>query len=183
MADTEFEDLDEDILEEEDESSDNNNDSDEEDVEDDNENEEKITDTIEEEDLKVSNIETINIIRQEDWRTSDKLTLYEMVEAIGIRAASIVRNPNLIFINVTNEKNEIEIAMREIIEKKVPFTIVREVNSGYFEKRPISLLAIPDNFRLDYKFSKETTIKDEIQKKINSILSADSSSRGDETKE
>ena len=172
MADVESEDLDEDILEDDNESSDNaNDDSDEEDVEDDMENEEKVTDTIEEEDLKVSNIETINIIRQEDWRTSDTMTLYEMVEAIGIRAATIVKNPNLIFIKITNEKNEIEIATREIIEKKVPFTIVREVNRGYFEKRPISLLAIPDDFRLDDKFNKGTTIRDEIQKKINSVLS------------
>jgi DNA-directed RNA polymerase I, II, and III subunit RPABC2 len=78
-------------------------------------------------------IQTENIIvKPEDRILSEYLTEYEMCNILSTRAKHI-EDGAAIYVDVGNLKDPIEIAQKEIMEKKCPLSILREIKKGLYE--------------------------------------------------
>lgn len=79
----------------------------------------------------------------EDRITSEVMTKFELTEVISIRAKQIENDISVIFVDVENLTDPIEIAKKEIIEKKCPLSIVRMITDKIAEKWHVNEMAIP----------------------------------------
>ena len=66
------------------------------------------------------------IVPDNQRRTSDILTLYEITEAIGIRAKQISKN-TVIYTNVDGITDPIEMAEKEFFDRKSPLKLKRQI--------------------------------------------------------
>lgn len=73
--------------------------------------------------------------------TTPYLTKYEKARVIGTRALQIsLSAPTLV--EVTHETDPIQIAMKELREKKMPFTVRRYLPDGSFEDWDVNELIV-----------------------------------------
>lgn len=125
MAEEEYEDFEEDELEEEEEM-----------VEDQAEHEAETVEILKSEEVE------IEIIREKRI-TSPYMTKYERARILGTRAVQISMCAP-IMIEIENELDPLEIAKKELNEKKIPFVIKRRLPDGSVELWPIQDLIITD---------------------------------------
>lgn len=125
MAEEEYEDFEEDELEEEEEM-----------VEDQAEHEAETVEILKSEEVE------IEIIREKRI-TSPYMTKYERARILGTRAVQISMCAP-IMIEIENEFDPLEIAKKELNEKKIPFVIKRRLPDGSVELWPIQDLIITD---------------------------------------
>lgn len=92
-------------------------------------------------------------IRDEDGKRSDKprkttryMTKYERARVLGARALQISMNAP-VMVELHGETDPLEIAMKELREKKIPFTIRRYLPDGSFEDWGVNELIIEDTWR------------------------------------
>ena len=80
-------------------------------------------------------------LSKEERITSNRLTKYEKAKILGIRANQIDRNAP-VMIDIDGEISSLEIAKRELIEKKLPLIIERIHENGDYEHWSIDELII-----------------------------------------
>jgi DNA-directed RNA polymerases I, II, and III subunit RPABC2 len=80
-------------------------------------------------------------LSKEERITPNRLTKYEKAKLLGIRANQIDRNAP-IMIDIDGEISSLEIAKRELIEKKLPLIIERIHANGDYEHWSIDELII-----------------------------------------
>lgn len=89
-------------------------------------------------------LQTENIYRRpEDRVSSEVMTKFEFCEAVSIRARQIEQK-NKIFTEIGHLTDPIEIAKKEIYDKKCPLSVVRVIFNNQMEKWHINEMAIPD---------------------------------------
>jgi DNA-directed RNA polymerase I, II, and III subunit RPABC2 len=74
--------------------------------------------------------------------TTKYLTKYEKARVLGTRALQISMNAP-VMVDVGNETDPLEIAYKELREKKIPFIIRRYLPDGSYEDWPLGDLIIP----------------------------------------
>lgn len=66
----------------------------------------------------------IYVLPKEEYKTSNVLSAFEMTEIINIRSAQIAKT-NICMVGMGNLDNAIEIAKRELMERKCPLVLQR----------------------------------------------------------
>jgi DNA-directed RNA polymerase I, II, and III subunit RPABC2 len=80
-------------------------------------------------------------VAKADRMTTPYLTKYEKARVLGTRALQIsLSAPTLV--DVTNETDPIQIAMKELREKKMPFYVRRYLPDGSFEDWDVNELIV-----------------------------------------
>jgi len=72
------------------------------------------------------------------------MTKYERARILGTRALQISMNAP-VMVDLEDETDPLEIAMKELREKKIPFTIRRYLPDGSYEDWAVHELIIVDN--------------------------------------
>lgn len=85
---------------------------------------------------------TITYVLPEDRKTSEVMTKFEYCEVTSIRAAQI-ENGGQPFTSIGELTDPIDIAKKEIADKKCPLDIVRGLTDVIFERWHVNELAIP----------------------------------------
>ena len=85
---------------------------------------------------------TITYVLPEDRITSEVMTKFEYCEVISIRAKQI-ENGGQPFTSIGELTDPIDIAKKEIADKKCPLDIVRGITDNLFERWHVNELAIP----------------------------------------
>lgn len=80
---------------------------------------------------------------QQQRITTRYMTKYEKARVLGTRALQISMNAP-VMVPLNGETDPLEIAMKELREKKVPFTIRRYLPDGSYEDWRIDELVVPD---------------------------------------
>lgn len=75
--------------------------------------------------------------------TLNRMTIYEKAHIIGVRAAQLSDDAPP-FVDIGNLTDCIQIAKKELAERKLPFLIRRKLPDGSFEDWSIDELLIPD---------------------------------------
>mmetsp|Transcript_2814 Transcript_2814/g.7016 ORF Transcript_2814/g.7016 Transcript_2814/m.7016 type:complete len:129 (-) Transcript_2814:554-940(-) len=75
--------------------------------------------------------------------TTRYMTKYERARVLGTRALQISMNAP-VMVALDGETDPLEIAMKELREKKIPFTIRRYLPDGSYEDWRVDELIIPD---------------------------------------
>lgn len=75
--------------------------------------------------------------------TLNRMTIYEKAHIIGVRASQLSDDAPP-FVDIENMTDCIQIANKELEERKLPFIIRRNLPDGSFEDWPIDDLLIPD---------------------------------------
>lgn len=81
--------------------------------------------------------------RPEDRTTSEVMTRFELCEVVSIRAKQLENGYKKIFTDVGEFTNPIDIARKEILDKKCPLSIVRMLTDKVGEKWQVNEMAIP----------------------------------------
>lgn len=79
----------------------------------------------------------------EQRKTSPRMTIYEKAKIIGIRASQLSDDAPA-FVDIGGITDCIEIAKKELAEKKLPFIIRRTLPDGSSEDWKIAEMLIPD---------------------------------------
>ncbi|CAI5466890.1 unnamed protein product [Closterium sp. Yama58-4] len=79
-------------------------------------------------------------------KTTRYMTKYERARVLGARALQISMNAP-VMVELHGETDPLEIAMRELREKKIPFTIRRYLPDGSYEDWGVDELIIEDTWR------------------------------------
>lgn len=74
--------------------------------------------------------------------TLNRMTKYEFARIVGIRAIQLSEDAQP-FVDIGNLTNCGHIAMRELLERKLPFIIRRFFPNGSYEDWPVGELLIP----------------------------------------
>eukprot|EP00271_Cylindrocystis_brebissonii_P000270 TRINITY_DN10344_c0_g1_i1.p1 TRINITY_DN10344_c0_g1~~TRINITY_DN10344_c0_g1_i1.p1 ORF type:complete len:155 (-),score=50.03 TRINITY_DN10344_c0_g1_i1:1158-1622(-) len=82
----------------------------------------------------------------QDRRTTKYMTKYERARVLGTRALQISMNAP-VMVELHGETDPLEIATRELREKKIPFTIRRYLPGGTWEDWGVDELIIEDTWR------------------------------------
>lgn len=80
-------------------------------------------------------------IKKEDRITPNRLFKYEKARILGVRASQIDRNAP-IMVDIDGEVSSLEIAKKELVEKKIPLIIQRVHENGDYENWNIDELII-----------------------------------------
>ncbi|BFG25146.1 hypothetical protein CerSpe_114200 [Prunus speciosa] len=79
-------------------------------------------------------------------RTSKFMTKYERARILGTRAVQISMNAP-VMVELQGETDPLEIAMKELRERKVPFTIRRYLPDGSYEDWGVDELIVEDSWK------------------------------------
>lgn len=79
----------------------------------------------------------------EDRQTSEVMTKFELCEILSIRAKQIEKKSTKIFTDAGELTDPIEIAKKEVMDKRCPFSIVRMLTDKVAEKWQVNEMAIP----------------------------------------
>uniref|UniRef100_A0A1D1YLM3 DNA-directed RNA polymerases I, II, and III subunit RPABC2 n=1 Tax=Anthurium amnicola TaxID=1678845 RepID=A0A1D1YLM3_9ARAE len=79
-------------------------------------------------------------------KTSKYMTKYERARILGTRALQISMNAP-VMVELEGETDPLEIAMKELRERKIPFTIRRYLPDGSFEDWGVDELIVEDTWR------------------------------------
>ncbi|KAL6122378.1 hypothetical protein NUSPORA_00619 [Nucleospora cyclopteri] len=71
------------------------------------------------------------------------MTIYEKAKILGVRAAQLSDDAPP-FVDIENLTDCLEIAKKELMERKLPFIVRRTLPDGNYEDWAISELLIPD---------------------------------------
>ncbi|KDD75734.1 hypothetical protein H632_c524p1 [Helicosporidium sp. ATCC 50920] len=88
-------------------------------------------------------IEGGGAVRPAERITTRYLTKYEKARVLGTRALQISMNAP-VMVDVGTETDPLEIAYKELREKKIPFTIRRYLPDGSYEDWGLNELIIPE---------------------------------------
>ncbi|CAA7032089.1 unnamed protein product [Microthlaspi erraticum] len=95
-------------------------------------------------------IETEDKVEQEDVqrprKTSKFMTKYERARILGTRALQISMNAP-VMVELQGETDPLEIAMKELRQRKIPFTIRRYLPDGSFEEWRVDELIVEDSWK------------------------------------
>ncbi|KAF9616888.1 hypothetical protein IFM89_032850 [Coptis chinensis] len=114
----------------------------EEDVENNNNNNEDIPDPLLGDDEEKEEQKTV----QKDRKTSKYMTKYERARILGTRALQISMNAP-VMVELEGETDPLEIAMKELRERKIPFTIRRYLPDGSYEDWGVDELIVEDSWK------------------------------------
>ncbi|GMH17246.1 hypothetical protein Nepgr_019087 [Nepenthes gracilis] len=79
-------------------------------------------------------------------KTSKYMTKYERARILGTRALQISMNAP-VMVELQGETDPLEIAMKELRERKIPFTIRRYLPDGSYEDWGVDELIVEDSWR------------------------------------
>ncbi|XP_031476533.1 DNA-directed RNA polymerases II, IV and V subunit 6A-like [Nymphaea colorata] len=79
-------------------------------------------------------------------KTSKYMTKYERARILGTRALQISMNAP-VMVELNGETDPLEIAMKELRERKIPFTIRRYLPDGSYEDWGVDELIVEDTWR------------------------------------
>ncbi|KAM0057362.1 putative DNA-directed RNA polymerase [Helianthus anomalus] len=79
-------------------------------------------------------------------KTSKYMTKYERARILGTRALQISMNAP-VMVELEGETDPLEIAMKELREKKIPFTIRRYLPDGSYEDWGVDELIVEDSWK------------------------------------
>ncbi|KAL7609435.1 hypothetical protein Lser_V15G12047 [Lactuca serriola] len=79
-------------------------------------------------------------------KTSKYMTKYERARILGTRALQISMNAP-VMVELEGETDPLEIAMKELREKKIPFTIRRHLPDGSYEEWGVDELIVEDSWK------------------------------------
>ncbi|KAI3665148.1 hypothetical protein L6452_43769 [Arctium lappa] len=79
-------------------------------------------------------------------KTSKYMTKYERARILGTRALQISMNAP-VMVELEGETDPLEIAMKELREKKIPFTIRRHLPDGSYEDWGVDELIVEDSWK------------------------------------
>lgn len=79
-------------------------------------------------------------------KTTKYMTKYERARVLGTRALQISMNAP-VMVNLEGETDPLEIAMKELRERKIPFTIRRFLPDGSYEDWGVDELIVEDSWR------------------------------------
>jgi len=79
-------------------------------------------------------------------KTTKYMTKYERARVLGTRALQISMNAP-VMVNLEGETDPLEIAMKELRERKIPFTIRRYLPDGSYEDWGVNELIVEDSWR------------------------------------
>ncbi|KAL6532686.1 DNA-directed RNA polymerases II, IV and V subunit 6A [Orobanche gracilis] len=79
-------------------------------------------------------------------KTSKYMTKYERARILGTRALQISMNAP-VMVELEGETDPLEIAMKELRERKIPFTIRRFLPDGSFEDWGVDELIVEDSWK------------------------------------
>ncbi|XP_073306907.1 DNA-directed RNA polymerases II, IV and V subunit 6A-like [Primulina huaijiensis] len=113
-----------------------------EEVEEDNNNNEEAPDPIEGEGNGKEEREPIERPR----KTSKYMTKYERARILGTRALQISMNAP-VMVELEGETDPLEIAMKELRQRKIPFTIRRYLPDGSYEDWGVNELIVEDSWK------------------------------------
>ncbi|CAI9092171.1 OLC1v1027352C3 [Oldenlandia corymbosa var. corymbosa] len=112
-------------------------------IEEDNNNEDGPDPIMAEEDEKQ---EEAQVDRQANRKTSKYMTKYERARILGTRALQISMNAP-VMVELDGETDPLEIAMKELTERKIPFTIRRYLPDGSYEDWGVDELIVEDSWK------------------------------------
>lgn len=92
--------------------------------------------TLTEDLLDIDYYRTTIIVPDEERITSDIMTMFELSEIIGLRSQQIAMKET-VFTNVDNLTNTRDMAIKELIDRKCPLSIVRIVKKGIKQMKEI----------------------------------------------
>uniref|UniRef100_A0A2P2K6C1 Uncharacterized protein n=1 Tax=Rhizophora mucronata TaxID=61149 RepID=A0A2P2K6C1_RHIMU len=79
-------------------------------------------------------------------KTSKYMTKYERARILGTRALQISMNAP-VMVELEGETDPLEIAMKELRQQKIPFTIRRHLPDGSFEDWGVDELIVEDSWK------------------------------------
>ncbi|KAL3524241.1 hypothetical protein ACH5RR_017075 [Cinchona calisaya] len=79
-------------------------------------------------------------------KTSKYMTKYERARILGTRALQISMNAP-VMVELEGETDPLEIAMKELRERKIPFTIRRYLPDGSYEDWGVNELIVEDSWK------------------------------------
>ncbi|KAL5765129.1 hypothetical protein ACOSP7_017439 [Xanthoceras sorbifolium] len=79
-------------------------------------------------------------------KTSKFMTKYERARILGTRALQISMNAP-VMVELEGETDPLEIAMKELRERKIPFTIRRYLPDGSYEEWGVDELIVEDSWK------------------------------------
>ncbi|RAL51400.1 unnamed protein product [Cuscuta campestris] len=79
-------------------------------------------------------------------KTSKYMTKYERARILGTRALQISMNAP-VMVDLEGESDPLEIAMKELRERKIPFTIRRYLPDESYEDWPVDELIVEDSWK------------------------------------
>ncbi|KMZ76543.1 DNA-directed RNA polymerase [Zostera marina] len=83
---------------------------------------------------------------QIERRTTKYMTKYERARILGARAMQISMNAP-VMVELAGESDPLEIAMKELRQRKIPFTIRRFLPDGSYEDWGVDELIVEDNWK------------------------------------
>ncbi|KAL2324503.1 hypothetical protein Fmac_023561 [Flemingia macrophylla] len=83
---------------------------------------------------------------QRPRKTSKYMTKYERARILGTRALQISMNAP-VMVELEGETDPLEIAMKELRERKIPFTIRRYLPDGSYEDWGVDELIVEDSWK------------------------------------
>ncbi|KAG8476687.1 hypothetical protein CXB51_031061 [Gossypium anomalum] len=102
-------------------------------------------------DVPLEPIETEDNVHQDakdktTRKTSKYMTKYERARILGTRALQISMNAP-VMVELEGETDPLEIAMKELRERKIPFTIRRYLPDGSYEDWGVDELIVEDSWK------------------------------------
>ncbi|CAN1180604.1 DNA-directed RNA polymerases II, IV and V subunit 6A [Linum perenne] len=83
---------------------------------------------------------------ERDRKTSKYMTKYERARILGTRALQISMNAP-VMVELEGETDPLEIAMKELRQRKIPFTIRRYLPDGSYEEWGVDELIVEDSWK------------------------------------
>ncbi|KMZ65003.1 DNA-directed RNA polymerase [Zostera marina] len=83
---------------------------------------------------------------QKERKTSKYMTKYERARILGTRAVQISMNAP-VMVELAGETDPLEIAMKELRQRKIPFTIRRYLPDGSYEDWGVDELIVEDSWK------------------------------------
>ncbi|EOY23107.1 DNA-directed RNA polymerase II subunit protein isoform 2 [Theobroma cacao] len=80
-------------------------------------------------------------------KTSKYMTKYERARILGTRALQISSMNAPVMVELEGESDPLEIAMKELRERKIPFTIRRYLPDGSYEDWGVDELIVEDSWK------------------------------------
>ena len=90
-------------------------------------------------------INEIIYVLPEDRVTSEVMTIFEYTEAISIRAKQI-EDGGICFTDTSKLSDPLEMAKKELLDKKSPLDLVRGITNIIYEKWHVNEMTLPPDF-------------------------------------
>ena len=102
-----------------------------------------MTDAEENREYAIAHVREVIVLDDKDRMTSDRVSMFEYTELIGIRAEDIARHDNC-FVSIEGLTDPIKMAEREFAMRKCPLKIRREVGYQLEDGKAIKIIEYLD---------------------------------------